>query len=355
MVGPNQVQIGKGSAQPTDTQHTPTFGMPPPKPKKIQKPKQPKRKTTKVPQPSGSIDIAADEAVHKDGVIVCSQGTSSGDVRRHQDTMGDTSAHTSLKHIELIKIYTTPQKKFLDLEDELKRTKTAQQTKIAGLERRVMKLKKKHMSRTHKLKKLYKERIDEIDADKDIALVSTHDDMIQYEGIEDVSVAKTIVTTALTITAESTKTNVEEDIQAKVDVDYQLAKRLQAKEQEQLTDAEKAKLFMEFIEKRRKFFVAKRTTKKRNKPPTKAQQRSIMSTYMKNIDGWKPRALKKKSFAEIKELFDKAMERINNFIDFRTKLVEVSTKKDEAVTAQEISSKRVRDKLNQERSKKKKV
>nr|GFC53544.1 hypothetical protein [Tanacetum cinerariifolium] len=79
---------------------------------------------------------------------------------------------------------------------------------------------------------------------------------------------------------------------------------------------------MEFMKKKRKFFVAKRTAEKRNKPPTKAQQRSIMSTYMKNIDRWKPRALKNKSFTEIKELFDKAIKRINNFNNFRTKLGE---------------------------------
>nr|GEU42739.1 hypothetical protein [Tanacetum cinerariifolium] len=119
-----------------------------------------------------------------------------------------------------------------------------------------------------------------------------------------------------------------EDIQAKVDVDYQLAERLQAEEQEQLTDAKKAKLFMDFIEKRRKFFAAKKNVEKMNKPPTKAQQRSIMSTYLKNMDGWKLRALKNKSFAKIEELFDKAMERINNFIDFKTELVEEGTKKD---------------------------
>nr|GEZ46391.1 hypothetical protein [Tanacetum cinerariifolium] len=64
MVGLNQVQIDEGSAQPTDTQHTSTFDMPPPKPKKIKKPRQPKRKT-KVPQLSESTNIAADEAIHK--------------------------------------------------------------------------------------------------------------------------------------------------------------------------------------------------------------------------------------------------------------------------------------------------
>nr|GEV93096.1 hypothetical protein [Tanacetum cinerariifolium] len=43
-----------------------------------------------------------------------------------------------------------------------------------------------------------------------------------------------------------------DDIQANVDADYELAERLQPEEQEQLTDAKKAKLFMEFMEKRKK-------------------------------------------------------------------------------------------------------
>nr|GEV82187.1 retrovirus-related Pol polyprotein from transposon TNT 1-94 [Tanacetum cinerariifolium] len=68
-----------------------------------------------------------------------------------------------------------------------------------------------------------------------------------------------------------------DDVQAKINADYEMAQRLQAKEQEQLTDAEKVRLFMEFLEKRRKFFAAKRAKEKRNKPPTKAQQRSLIS------------------------------------------------------------------------------
>nr|GEV48087.1 hypothetical protein [Tanacetum cinerariifolium] len=196
IVGPNQVQIGEGSAQPTNTQHTPTFDMLPFKPKKTQKPRQPKRKTTKVSQPSESTDIDADEAIHKERVIVCDEDR--------------------LEHIELMKIYTTLQNKVHNLEDELKRTKTAQQTKIDGLVRKVKKLEKKQRSRTYKLKRLYKVgltakvisssddkaldkedtskqgRIDEIDDDEDIALVSAHDyvsiqdNIVQDEGMEDV-------------------------------------------------------------------------------------------------------------------------------------------------------------------------
>ncbi|GKB29652.1 hypothetical protein Tco_0869053 [Tanacetum coccineum] len=64
-----------------------------------------------------------------------------------------------------------------------------------------------------------------------------------------------------------------DDIQAKIDVDHQLAKRLQAQEQEELSDAEKATLFQQLLEKRRNHFATKRTEEKRNKPLTKAQQR----------------------------------------------------------------------------------
>ncbi|GJT10295.1 ribonuclease H-like domain-containing protein [Tanacetum coccineum] len=105
-----------------------------------------------------------------------------------------------------------------------------------------------------------------------------------------------------------------DDIQAKVEADYQLAQRLQAQEQEELSDADKATLFVQLLIKRRKFVVAKRAEEKRNKPPTKAQQRN---------------------------LFDKAMKRVNTFVDMDTKLVKESSKKAEAETTQESSSKRV--------------
>ncbi|GKC36239.1 hypothetical protein Tco_1048623 [Tanacetum coccineum] len=60
------------------------------------------------------------------------------------------------------------------------------------------------------------------------------------------------------------------DIQDKVETDYELAQRLQQEEQEELTIEEKSKLFQKLLEKRRKFFTAKRAEEKRNMPPTKA-------------------------------------------------------------------------------------
>nr|GEV19997.1 hypothetical protein [Tanacetum cinerariifolium] len=141
------------------------------------------------------------------------------------------------------------------------------------------------------------------------------------------------------------------DIQAKIDADYELAQRLQAEEQEELTDAEKKKLFMQFLEKRRKFFTCKRAKEKRDKPPTRAQQRSIMYTYLKNIKGWKLKSLKNKSFDKIQELFDKAMIRLNTFVDYRTELVLDSLKKAKAEVT-EGSLKRAREELKQEIAKK---
>nr|GFC70533.1 hypothetical protein [Tanacetum cinerariifolium] len=47
------------------------------------------------------------------------------------------------------------------------------------------------------------------------------------------------------------------------------------KKQQELNEEEKAKLFMELLEKRRKFFAAKRANEKRNRPPIKAQKRII--------------------------------------------------------------------------------
>nr|GEX83758.1 hypothetical protein [Tanacetum cinerariifolium] len=101
--------------------------------------------------------------------------------------------------------------------------------------------------------------------------------------------------------------------------------------------------------------VEKMDEEKRNNPPTKAQQRSLMCSYLKNMGGWKPKSLKNKSFDEIQELFDKSMKRIHNFVDFRTELVEEISKKDEAETAQESSSKRARTELEQENAKKQKM
>nr|GEX24781.1 hypothetical protein [Tanacetum cinerariifolium] len=199
MVGPNQVQMGKGRGNSLVRATTIASSL-------------------EAEQDSGNIDKTQTKTTTNEP---SSQGTSSGDGPRRQDTMEDTSAYTrnSLKRLYkvglTVKVISSSDDEALDKEDTSKQG-----------------------------------RIYEIDADEDIALVSKHDDVstqdniVQYEGIDDVgkeevvevvttanmlidtvvdvaqvttaiadipvSVAKTIVTTALIITAESTKTNIEE-------------------------------------------------------------------------------------------------------------------------------------------------
>ncbi|GJV05735.1 hypothetical protein Tco_1343391, partial [Tanacetum coccineum] len=518
-----QEEMGEGSANPTDPHHTPTIIQPSTsQPQRKQRPKKPKRKDTEIPQSSGPTDNVADEAVYEEmddsleraattatsldaeqdsGNINKTQskatpnepsspGTSSGGGPKHQETMGDTSARTrfrrvskqsndplltrgntfqsgedSLKLEELIALCTTLQQRVLDLET----TKTTQGNEIASLRRRVRKLEKKDWKRTHKLKRLYKGRIADIDAAKDIYLVNVHKDedmfrvndldgdevvvetevahevVVETEvaskdvslSVDEVTLAQalaalknaklkadkvviqepeqgiitttTVATTVITaiirpkvkglviheeeqsttptvssqqpsqvkvqdkgkgimveepfkmkkkdqinfdeqeairlqaefdeeerITKEKDEANIAltkelDDIKAKINADYQLAQRRQAEEQEELTDAEKARLFVQLLEKRRKHFAAKRAEAQRNKPPTKAQQKKTMITYLKNMEGWKHTDLRSKDFDSIKELFDKAFKRVNTFVDYRTELVEESSKKAEVM------------------------
>ncbi|GJX80113.1 hypothetical protein Tco_0328262 [Tanacetum coccineum] len=143
-------------------------------------------------------------------------------------------------------------------------------------------------------------------------------------------------------------------LQAEEEEQARLA-REKAEKQEELTDEEKEKLFVELLEKRKKHFAALRAQEKRNKPPTKAQKKSTMSTYLKHMAGYKQSQLKNKSFAEIQKLFDKAMTRVNMFVDKDTELVKESLKKAKAEMAEESSSKREGDELEQEPTKKQKV
>ncbi|GKD67564.1 hypothetical protein Tco_1321654, partial [Tanacetum coccineum] len=440
MVVQNQQELGKGSAILTDPHHTPTIIESSTQPQTNQKPRKPKRKDTQVPQPSGPTDIVADEAIHKelgDRLVRAATTASSleaeqdsGGGPRCQETMGDTIAQTSIKLKDLMELCTNLQQRVLDLE----KTKTTQANEIASLKRRVKKLEKKRSSRTHKLKRLYKvgltarvessgdeedlgedaskkwRRINAIDADEDITLVSVHDDadneMFDVDTLNDdevfteqevaatdVNLIVDEVTLAQALAAlKSVKPKVKgdvikepnvlvnaasaptkdkgkgimieepvkpmkkkvqimldedvasklqaefdeeeilarekakkekeanvalteewDDIQAKIEADHELAQRLQAEEQEELSDAEKATLFQQILEKRRKHFAAKRAEEQRNKPPTQAQQRKII-----------------------------AFKRVNTFVDFRTDLVEGS-------------SKRTGEELEQESTKKQKV
>ncbi|GJW47375.1 hypothetical protein Tco_0079021 [Tanacetum coccineum] len=100
-----------------------------------------------------------------------------------------------------------------------------------------------------------------------------------------------------------------DNTQVIMDTDFHLAQQIQTEEQEQLSIEEKSTLFVELLKKRKKHFAALRAQEKRIKPPTKAQKRNTMSTYLKTMAGYKHNQLKSKSYDEIQEMFDKEMKR----------------------------------------------
>ncbi|GKB33067.1 hypothetical protein Tco_0872468 [Tanacetum coccineum] len=65
------------------------------------------------------------------------------------------------------------------------------------------------------------------------------------------------------------------DIQAKIETYYELAQRLQAEEQEELTIEEKSKLFVQLLEARKKHFAAKKAEEKRNIPLKKLNKGAL--------------------------------------------------------------------------------
>ncbi|GJZ40933.1 hypothetical protein Tco_0587819 [Tanacetum coccineum] len=152
----NQAEMGEGSAIPTDPHHTPTIIQPSTsQPQKKQRSRRPKRKDTKVPQPSGPTTNVADEAVYeeRDDSLERAATTATGLYVEHDRGVNTPrSDEDRLKLNELMEFCTKLQQRVLDLEN----TKTAQAQEITSLKLRVKKLEKKGGSRTHKLKRLYK-------------------------------------------------------------------------------------------------------------------------------------------------------------------------------------------------------
>ncbi|GKC22533.1 hypothetical protein Tco_1024683, partial [Tanacetum coccineum] len=140
-----------------------------------------------------------------------------------------------------------------------------------------------------------------------------------------------------------------DNTQAMIEADFELAQRLQAEEQGEITIEERSRLFVELMNKRKKHFAKIRAEEIRRKPPTKAQKRNQMSTYLKNMAGYKHNQLKSKSYDETQEIFDKEMKRVNTFVDMNSEAVKGSE------TRTEESSKRADDELESDMSKKQKI
>ncbi|GJW16152.1 hypothetical protein Tco_0020285 [Tanacetum coccineum] len=193
--------MGEGSANLTDPHNTPTFIQPSPQPQKTQKPRKPKRKDIQIPQPSDPTESVADEAVHKelgDNLVRAvttnstleaeqdsgninktrskvtpnessSQGTNSGGGPRCQETMRDTIAQTRFVNVSKH-----------SNDSLLARESLGEDASKQG-------------------------RIDAIDADEEITLVSVHDEMEVYEEVVEVINTVKLIIDAAQVSAAGDK------------------------------------------------------------------------------------------------------------------------------------------------------
>ncbi|GKC03426.1 hypothetical protein Tco_0995036 [Tanacetum coccineum] len=140
-----------------------------------------------------------------------------------------------------------------------------------------------------------------------------------------------------------------DNTQSMMEADYELAQRLQAEEQGELTIEERLKLFVELMDKRKKHFAKLKAEEIRRKPPTKAQKRNQMCTYLKNMANYKHSQLKNKSFEEIQMLFDNTMKWVDSFVPMDSEVVEGSKIQVEG------SKQRTRKELDEESVKRQKL
>ncbi|GJW03562.1 putative ribonuclease H-like domain-containing protein [Tanacetum coccineum] len=411
-----QEEMGEGSEVPTDPHYTPIITQPSSsQPQRKQKSRRPKEKDTQVPQSSVPSDPTnvADEAVNEEPSMQLKELMDF--CTKLQQRVLDLENTKTAQAQEI----TTLKKRVKKLEKkEGSRTYKLKRLYKVGRSTRVVSSEEASLGDREDASKQGR-KIDDIDKDAEITLVDETQGRYEDEdmfGVNDLDGDEVVVESEVTDKtelksarpktkgvvmqepSESTPTislqllsqvkgqgskdkgkakMIEADkplkkkdqikfdeeealrLQAKFDEEDRLAReKAQQVEEAKITwdDIQKSALFVQLLEKRRKHFAAKRAEEKRNKPPIRAQQRSIMCTYLKNMAGWKPKDLKSKSFANIQELFDKAMKRVNTFVDMDTDLVEGSEVRAEgSETREESSSKRAGDELEQENAKKQKM
>ncbi|GKA06390.1 hypothetical protein Tco_0685614 [Tanacetum coccineum] len=108
--------------------------------------------------------------------------------------------------------------------------------------------------------------------------------------------------------------NLYDEVQARIDVDHELAVRWTQEVQEKYTVDERTKLLAEYFENRKKQLAEERAVAIMNKPLIRSQLRSLMMTYLKHTGRYKHAQLNKKTLEEIQILYIKEQERITDFV-----------------------------------------
>ncbi|GKA26628.1 hypothetical protein Tco_0712737 [Tanacetum coccineum] len=131
----------------------------------------------------------------------------------------------------------------------------------------------------------------------------------------------------------------EEDwdaIRAKLEANAELTKNVLGKE---LPEEDFAKKMVELVNQRKKFFAEERAKARRSKPMTQSLLRNYMMNYLKNQGTWKLTQLKKLSFEEVKEEFDKLVKQVESFVPINIEATKAQLKRYGEELQTEISKK----------------
>ncbi|GKE11725.1 hypothetical protein Tco_1415276 [Tanacetum coccineum] len=126
---------------------------------------------------------------------------------------------------------------------------------------------------------------------------------------------------------EATQHYSEEDwdaIRAKLEANAELTKSVLGKE---LPEEDFVKKMVELVNQRKKFFAEERAKSRRSKPMTQSQLRNYMMNYLKNQGTWKLTQLKKLSFEEVKEEFDKLVKQVESFVPMNIEATKAQLKR----------------------------
>nr|GEW95103.1 hypothetical protein [Tanacetum cinerariifolium] len=248
----------------------------------------PKRKNTQVPQPSGSTERVADEAVYKelDDRLV-RVATTASSLEAEQDS-GDKKPW----EIQLLKLGLKICLNFLMI----------------------------HCSQEER-------KIDDIDQDEDITLVNDQDDAEMFDVNdlqgEEVLVEKEVADKVVSVAGEVNVAIIATTISAAATITIEEITLDQA-------------------------LVEIKTTKPKTKgivlqEPSESPTTTTIIPKQKSQDkgkGKKLKDLKNKSFDSIQKIFNRAFKRVSTFLDFRTELAEGSSKRAGEVLTQESAKKK---------------
>ncbi|GKD69554.1 hypothetical protein Tco_1323644 [Tanacetum coccineum] len=91
-----------------------------------------------------------------------------------------------------------------------------------------------------------------------------------------------------------------------------------------MSEEDFAKIMVDLVNQRKKYFAEERAKAKRSKHMTQSQLRIYMLNYLKNQGTWKLSQLK---FEEIKEEFDKLVKQVDTFVPMSLKATKAELKR----------------------------